>query len=141
MSLTNAEEPIRIVGIIVDEVTEPRNDGTPGCALYRVPFRLSRVPSFLWKRFFLQAWDMPPTWSTMHRPGIARVSGDKIILDGTTIEEVRDVHRDTLLLCVDKANELETQYLEQQRKEEERRRMQYEAHKGNVMRVADDITF
>lgn len=141
VSSTNAEGPIRIVGIIVDEVTEPRNDGTPGCALYRVPFRLSRVPSSLWKRFFLQTWDMPPTWSTMHRPGIARVSGDKIILDGTTIEEVRDVHRDTLLLCVDKANELETQYLEQQRKEEERKRMQYEAHKDNVMRVADDITF
>ena len=77
----------------------------------------------------------------MHRPGIARVSGDKIILDGTTIEEVRDVHRETLLLCVDKANELEAQYLEQQLKEEERKRMRREEHKSNVMRVADDITF
>lgn len=135
------EEPIRIVGIIVDEVTEPRNDGTRGCALYRVPFRLSRTPSSLWSRLFLQTWDLPPRWSTMHRPGIARVSGDKIILDGTTIEEVRDVHRETLLLCVDKANELEAQYLEQQLKEEERKRMRREEHKSNVMRVADDITF
>lgn len=77
----------------------------------------------------------------MHRPGIASVSGDKIILDGTTIEEVRDVHRETLLLCVDKANELESQYLEQQRKEEERKRMQREKHKRDVMRIANDITF
>lgn len=138
---SHPEEPIRIVGIIVDEVTEPRNDGTPGCALYRVPFRLSHVPSSLWKRLFLQTWDMPPRWSTMHRPGIARVSGDKIILDGTTIEEVRDVHRETLLLCVNKANELEAYYLEQQRKEEERKRIQGELHKNNVACVADDITF
>lgn len=134
-------DPIRVVGIIVDEVTEPRNDGTPGCALYRVPFRLSRTPSSLWRRLFLQTWDMPPRWSSMHRPGIASVSGDKIILDGTTIEEVRDVHRETLLLCVDKANELESQYLEQQRKEEERKRMQREKHKRDVMRIANDITF
>ncbi|WP_291288704.1 toll/interleukin-1 receptor domain-containing protein [Enorma sp.] len=135
------DEPIRIVGIIVDEVTEPRNDGTPGSALYRVPFRLSRTPSSLWKQLFLQTWDSPPRWSTMHRPGIASVSGDKIILDGTTIEEVRDVHRETLLLCVDKANALETHYLELQRKEEERKRRQHEEHKSNVMRIADDITF
>lgn len=140
-STSSHEEPIRIVGIIVDEVTEPRNDGTPGCALYRVPFRLSRTPSSLWRRIFLQTWDMPPRWSTMPRPGIARVLDDKIILDGTTIEEVRDVHRETLVLCVDKANKLEAQYLDQQRKEEERKRMQREEHKSNVMRIADDITF
>lgn len=135
------EEPMRIVGIIVDEVTEPRNDGTPGCALYRVPFRLSRVPSSLWKQLFIQTWDMPPRFSTMHRPGIASISGDKIILDGTTIEEVRDVHRETLLLCVDKANDLEAHHVEQQRKEEERKRIEREAHKNNVIRIADDITF
>ena len=77
----------------------------------------------------------------MHRPGIASVSGDKIILDGTTIEEVRDVHRETLVLCVDEANKLEAQYLGQQRKEEEQKRARREEHKSNVMRVADDITF
>jgi hypothetical protein len=140
-STTNVEEPIRIIGIILDEVTYPRNDGTPGCALYRVPFRLSRVPSSLWKRLFRETWDNPPRWSTMHRPGIASVSGDKIILDGTTIEEVRDYHRETLILCVGTANELEAKYLEQQRKEEERKRKQREEYKDNIKRIADDITF
>lgn len=138
---SNDEEPIRIIGIIVDEVTEPRNDGTPGCALYRVPFRLSRTPSALWRLLFVKTWDMPPRWSTMHRPGIASVSGDKVILDGTTIEEVRDVHRETLLLCVNRANELEAQYLDQQREEAEHKQRQREAHKNNVAHIASDIMF
>lgn len=30
---------------------------------------------------------------------------DCFILDGTTIEEVKQYHRDTLLLCVEKTNE------------------------------------
>ena len=36
----------------------------------------------------------------MHRPGIASVEGDEILLNGTTIEEVRDYHRKTLNLCI-----------------------------------------
>jgi hypothetical protein len=32
----------------------------------------------------------------MHRPGIARVSGDQIVLDGTTIDEVEQYHAKTL---------------------------------------------
>ena len=31
-------DPVQIVGVIVDEVTEPSMDGTPGSALYTVPF-------------------------------------------------------------------------------------------------------
>jgi hypothetical protein len=41
-----------------------------------------------WSELFLQAWDRPLAYTTMHRPGIASVTGDKVILDGTTIEEV-----------------------------------------------------
>src|SRR5207249_9211084 len=36
------EEPIRILNVIVDEVTSPRLDGTPGSALYAIPLRLNR---------------------------------------------------------------------------------------------------
>lgn len=135
------DEPIRIVGIITDEVGEPRNDGTPGCALYRVPFRLSRRPSALWADLFVRTWDSPPRWSSMHRPGIARVSGDKIVLDGTTIEEVRDAHRETLVLCVDVANKMEREYLlreQEKRQREERRR---EEHMKNVAEIANEIDF
>jgi len=95
----DAEGPIRIVGVIVDEVTEPRLDGTRGSALYRVPLRLSRRPSAEWAALFERIWDQPPQFSTMHRPGIVSVQGDRVILDGTTIEEVERHHRETLCLC------------------------------------------
>ena len=34
--------PIKIQGVIVDEVSEPKDDGTRGSALYKIPFKLSR---------------------------------------------------------------------------------------------------
>jgi hypothetical protein len=100
-------EPIRLVGVVVDQVTEPRNDGTPGSALYQIPIRLSRAPAWAWEKAFLNAWQFPRQFTSMHRPGIARIQGDCIILDGTTIEEVRDTHRATLVLCVEDANAAE----------------------------------
>ena len=48
------DEPMRIMGVIVDEVTEPRLDGTKGSALYTVPLRLNRKPSTLWSELFVQ---------------------------------------------------------------------------------------
>jgi len=41
----------------------------------------------------------------MHRPDIAEVSDDCVILDGTTIEEVKNYHCETLLLAVEKTNQ------------------------------------
>ena len=98
------EGPITLLGIIADEVTKPRNDGTRGSALYAVPFRLSRRPPANWAAAFIEAWNSPSRFTTMHRPGIVRVEGDKVILDGTTIEEVERYHRDTLDLALDAAN-------------------------------------
>ena len=77
----------------------------------------------------------------MHRPGIARIHGRKLILDGTTIDEVKKYHRDTLVLCVKEANRKETAILEQQEKElraEEKRKAD---HAANIRLIADDITF
>lgn len=102
-------EAIRILELVVSEVTQPRNDGTRGSALYAVPFRLSRAPSPIWEKAFLQSWDRPPRFTSMHRPGIARVRGDRIILDGTTVEEVEQYHKDTLLLAVEVANSIDRQ--------------------------------
>lgn len=101
-------ENIYIEGIVVDEVTTPRLDGSRGSALYKVPFKLSRQPSSLWANHFVQAWDRPSKFTTMHRPGIANVIGNKIYLDGTTIEEVEKYHRDTLILSVEVANREES---------------------------------
>lgn len=134
-------EPIRIIGIVVDEVGEPRNDGTRGSALYKVPFRLSRRPSSLWGKLFVKSWDLPPRFTTMHRPHIASVVGDEIILNGTTIEEVRDYHRDTLILCVEEANKLEAEYREEERKRRAREEAARSAYRKNVEDVAGTIGF
>lgn len=133
--------PIHILGIITDQVTIPTMDGTLGCALYKIPFKLSRKPSSLWSEWFLQSWNMPPSCTTMHRPGIASVYKDEIILDGTTIEEVRDYHRATLILCVEEANKKEQKFLANQLRQmglEEQRKNQLFS---NVMKIADDIRF
>lgn len=134
-------EPIRIEGIIVDEVTTPKMDGSRGSALYRIPFKLSRTPSHIWQKAFVETWDRPPRWTTMHRPGIASVIGNKIILDGTTIEEVEKYHRDTLKLSVERANEIEKQYEAQKRRKEELERARVEKHKNEVQEAAKRIKF
>lgn len=134
-------EPVRIVGIVVDEVGEPRNDGTRGSTLYKVPFRLSRHPSALWTKLFVRAWNCPPRFTSMHRPGIASVAGDEIVLNGTTVEEVRDFHRDTLILCVEEANRLEAECLEKERKRREREEASRAAYRKNIEDVAGTIDF
>lgn len=136
-----SNDHISIIGVIVDEVTVPRLDGTRGCALYKIPFRLSKRPSSTWARFFIDAWNFPPRFSTMHRPGIASINGDKIILDGTTIEEVRDVHKETLALCIDVANQKEEALIRKQREEEQAAKERKEQHKASVERIAGEITF
>ncbi len=141
LSPSSPDEPIHILGIITDEVTIPRMDGTPGCALYKIPFRLSKRPSSLWVNIFLSTWNSPPRFTTMHKPGIASVYGDKIILDGTTIEEVRDYHRETLVLCVNIANEKERSIIAEDRRKRELEENRKNQHYTNVASIADDIKF
>ena len=134
-------EDIKIVGIITNEVSLPKNDGTRGSALYSIPFRLSSKPTSIWAELFLRNWDYPPSFTLMHRPGIARVESDKIILDGTTIEEVKQYHRDTLILCVEKTNEEEKQI--RKREEQLKRKMQEETenHYRNIDDISKEIKF
>lgn len=138
---SSPSDPLRIVGVIVDEVTEPIMDGTRGSALYAVPFRLNRQPSSLWSEIFVRTWNRPPRFTTMHRPGIASVVGSKIILDGTTIDEVKRYHKETLILCVEKANEEEARVLEHRRQEAERRRQNTEQHRATIESIASELDF
>lgn len=138
---TSPSDPLRIVGVIVDEVTEPVMDGSQGSALYTVPFRLSRRPSPLWSEIFVKNWDLPPRFTTMHRPGIARVVDSKIILDGTTIDEVKKYHKKTLSLCVSKANEEEASALERRRQSEERQLQKTAQHRATVEKIANELDF
>lgn len=134
-------EPIHILGIITDEVTVPKMDGTRGSALYKIPFRLSKIPSDLWCKLFVATWKSPPRFTTMHRPSIASVYGDSIVLNGTTIEEVRDYHRETLILCVEEANQQEMQIIKEKQRLREREENRKNDHYTNVNSIADRIEF
>lgn len=135
------EAPIRITGIVVDEVGVPRGNGTSGSALYRVPFRLSRRPPPGWAEFLVRAWNSPSRYTSAHRPGIASVVGNRIILDGTTVEEVERYHRETLILAVNQANEEYKNCQRRQRKREEAERKRIEEHKSAVDEAAKRIRF
>lgn len=134
-------EDIKIIGIISNEVTFPRNDGTRGSALYSIPFRLSSKPTRIWSELFSRNWDSPPSFTSMHRPGIARVDSDKIILNGTTIEEVKQYHRDTLILCVEKTNEEEKQIRKREEQIKRKKQEERENHYRNIDDISKEIKF
>lgn len=77
----------------------------------------------------------------MHRPGIASVIGDRLILDGTDLEEVEAYHAKTLKLVVERANELCRKAEERIRAEERRNEAEEKAHAENVEAVAKRIKF
>lgn len=77
----------------------------------------------------------------MHRPGIASVIGDEIILNGTTVEEVRDYHRETLILCVEEANKKEAEIRRKEQEQREREEMRKRNHYDNVNSVVEEIEF
>ena len=95
----------------------------------------------MWRELFIRNWNDPPRFTTMHRPGIASVVGDEIILNGTTIEEVRDCHRETLILCVEEANKEEQTILDKQKQTEEQENLRKSQHYSRVKDIADDINF
>ena len=132
---------IEIVEIIEERISVPSNDGSAGSALYSIPFRLSRQPPAGWAEMCIQKWDRPSTWTTMHRPGIARIQGDVFILDGTTIGEVEKYHRSVMLSAVAAANELYRVKLRQRQEAIERQRASEEAHRRHVSGVVSKIKF
>jgi hypothetical protein len=134
-------EPIRIVGIVEEGIGKPRNDGTPGSALYRIPLRLSAQPSRIWAQLFVETWNHPPQFTTMHRPGIGSVSGDTVVLNGTTMEELERYHVETLRHVVKKVN---ADVAEHERKEEatvERETAAARKHEESVREVSSRLKF
>lgn len=132
---------LKIKGILVNEITEPRNDGSPGSGLYKIPFELNQRPSHEWIELFVSNWNRPPSFTSMHRPGIASVSGNKIILDGTTIEEVEKYHKDTLKIAVNVSNNQFEQINVRRNNIAERERIRREEHRKNIEDINKRIDF
>lgn len=139
----SSEQPvsIKLERILPEECGVPRNDGTPGSALYLVVIKLDQTPPHDWDRLFVHAWDNPSSWSTMHRRRIASVSGDRILLDGTTIEEVNSVHKETLRQAVDTANAMYNQARSTLQQQVDLARARELAERERLERLAKDVKF
>jgi hypothetical protein len=140
-SASSEFEDIKITRVIVEDVTEPRNHGTAGSALYSIPFALSRTPPTEWKQLFLNNWNHPPTFTSMHRPGIAKIHGATITLDGTTIEEVESCHRDTLQLAVAETNKQYRDWQNKQKQRQEREETMRLQHRNRIEDASKRIKF
>lgn len=131
----------KIIGIDLDRLGKPRNDGTRGSALHEVPFNLDGTPDGDWSRMLEHNWNHPPRWTTMHRPRIASVHGSTIVLDRTTMDEVRRYHLETLKLAVEETNKQYVASHEQKRARQavaervERQRLE------DARRIVDGLDF
>jgi hypothetical protein len=134
-------DPINLVGVVREGVSQPRNDRTPGSALYRIPLRLSRTPPSDWARLFERNWDRPPSWTTMHRSGICRVSGDTVVLDGTTMDELERYHLATLKLALQATNERYAEHVRKLHEDERRKREERERHEAEIDDIARRLHF
>jgi hypothetical protein len=89
-------DPLTITGVDAQHIGNPRSDGTAGSRLYSVPIKLNRPATTIEAQLLLELWDHPSVIPTRHRPGILRIAGPTVVLDGTTIEEIRTFHAETL---------------------------------------------
>jgi len=134
-------KPVKMIGIDVDGMTSPRSDGTRGSALYMVPVMLDVAPDGTWGELFRRHWDRPPRWTTMHRPGIAAVSGRRIRLAGTTVEEVERYHLDTLKLALEETNSERKAIAEQEVARAQRAQEERLAQQRQAREIAGRLTF
>lgn len=134
-------EMIKIIHIVTDEITSPSMDGTAGSALYTIPFQLSQNPPARWAEMFVRNWDRPSQHTSRHRPGIARISGNRLYLEGTTIEEVEKYHINTLKLALRKTNEDYKKMIEMEKKQQAIQEEREAEHRRNVTDMAKRINF
>lgn len=77
----------------------------------------------------------------MHRPGIARVIYDKVLLDGTTVEEVQKYHKEVLEAAINHANNFEKKHLREIQLAEQRKKAKEEKFREDILSKVDDIVF
>ena len=106
-----------------------------------MPFQLSRQPSIEWSGHFIETWNHPPSYSTMHRPHIRRILGDRLILEGTTVDEIEKYHQDTLKLVLETVNRDIAELEAKLRREQEKRDEQLRQHRQTVEEAAKRIRF
>ena len=77
----------------------------------------------------------------MHRPGIATVSGDTVVLNGTSLEEVEKYHLSVLKAAAVRANEGERAHEAEEAERKSREAHEAEEFRKHVDESADRIKF
>jgi hypothetical protein len=77
----------------------------------------------------------------MHRPGICRVSGDTVVLDGTAMDELERYHLKTLKLALSVTNERYAEHVRRMNEQERRKREERERHERDVNDIASRLSF
>jgi hypothetical protein len=134
-------EPLKIEGVIVERVGSPLDDGGAGSGLYAVPLRLNRSVTEIESGMIPRAWDHPPLSTTEHRAGICRVSGDVLTLDRTTIDEVEQVHAQTLKAVLEYVNAESMKIVTKQQEKAQAAVDAKSAHQAHVKEVAERLHF
>lgn len=125
----------KLIEFLENEVTVPRNDGTRGSGLYSVPYKLNGIPDSIWAQLLRKHWQYPSRCTTMHRSDILQVNGNRVILAGTTLDEVEKYHLETLKLAIASANADYAKILHMQKEEADRSAAFVEQHRRNVKDV------
>ncbi|MNL70359.1 hypothetical protein D3C87_1953500 [compost metagenome] len=69
------------------------------------------------------------------------MSGDRVVLDGTTLDEVAQYHKKTLLLAQDAANRDYVEWLARREREEDREAERSRQQDDAIRQAAKRITF
>jgi hypothetical protein len=77
----------------------------------------------------------------MHRPGIASIQGDTIVLDGTSMEELEQYHVETLRGVLDVVNQKVGEFERRERAERSQQAEAERSHQQSVDDVAGRLRF
>jgi len=130
---------IRVLGVIVNEVSEPQSAGR-GRTVYDVPLQLSRRVPKEWAQYFLCAWHRGPKISAEHRPVVVNVGADRIVLEGTTIDEVEQF-LELIKFAISEANQKSYHEATELQEEEIIAQQKRKEHLRHVAEVAKRLRF
>jgi hypothetical protein len=128
--------PIRITSVIVEQVGDP----SPGATHYEIPLQLSRPPEPEWVIYLLRAWDGQQHVAPTSRPGI-EVGADRIILDGTTIDDLEQYHMQPLERAIGEANQLASEVRGKSQQKASAEEVKRLIHREHVAAVAKRLKF
>ena len=129
-------EPVRLTGVVLEAMHGPGDASLDGP--YDIPFQLSCVTSPEWEQEFLKAWDR---LTGNGLSVMASVGSDRIVLNGTTIDDVERDLMGVLKRAVAEANRATaeaTQKLRQRAKLEEQKRIERFRH---IKEVVERLNF